>query len=212
MVVDETLIARAMPYSKTGEHRLRATWMACQDADSRRLPGVFVECGVWRGGNLMVARWASPSRLCWIYDTFAGMTAPSRIDGEKANYLFGVHGEGKGIKKTAASVTEVRDNLIAEGVFDGAKIMWVEGDVRVTLRDPKNLPSRIAVLRLDTDFYDSTKIELEVLYPLLVSGGYLIVDDYGHWPGCRAAVNEFLGPKVRHLRSIDYSGMWMVKP
>jgi O-methyltransferase len=71
------------------------------------------------------------------------------------------------------------------------KIIFIQGDVAVTLEVPNNLPEGIAVLRLDTDWYESTKKELEILYPRLSVGGVLLVDDYGHWVGAREAVDEY---------------------
>jgi len=182
--------------------------------DQRQIEGDLVECGVWRGGNVMVMRWASPLRQIWLYDTFAGMTEPGPRDGEKANQHFGDHGAKlkAGGKNAMVSKTEFCTNMVHVGVWERDKFKIVQGDVRRTLRSEMNLPNKIAVLRLDTDFYDSTKIELEVLYPRLVSGGYLIIDDYGHWEGCRAAVDEYLCDEKQHLLNIDYTGRWMVKP
>ena len=203
----EQCIDRAMPYSKSGLKRLEATWEACTNVNLRNIEGDFVECGVWRGGNVMVARWASPLRRCWLFDTFTGMTEPGEHDAKR---------DGKSLKKkgwigkSAVSAADVLDNLrqVDIGI---ANLDIVVGDVRKTLLDKSNLPHKIAVLRLDTDFYDSTKIEMEVLYPRLVSGGYLIVDDYGHWLGARKAVSEYLG-ESNLLKPIDYTGAWMVKP
>lgn len=201
------LIERALPYSKCGPARLMATWTACKIVDKFKVAGAFVECGVWRGGNVMVARWASPSRQCWAFDTFNGMTEPGPHDKHRDGHM--AHGKWPG--KAAVSFTEVAENLKKENAYDPKLCAFVVGDVRQTLLDPANLPEIIAVLRLDTDFYDSTKIELEVLYPRLAIGGVLLVDDYGHWMGARKAVDDHLGKSRRLLKPIDYSGVWMVK-
>ena len=66
---------------------------------------------------------------------------------------------------------------------------FIKGDVLETLKDEKNLPKSISILRLDTDWYESTKIELEVLYPRVINNGFLIVDDYGHWEGQKAVMS-----------------------
>src|SRR5215831_8979364 len=199
-------VTMAMPYSKSGAARLSATWKACAEVDKRGIDGCFVECGVWRGGNVMVARWAAPLRQCWLYDTFNGMTEPCNYDTKRD----GEAATDKWIGKAAVSLKEVRDNLGEHGLYDLDKVRIIPGDVRKTLRVAANLPEQIAVLRLDTDFYDSTKIEMEVLYPRLSSGGYLIVDDYGHWLGARKAVDEYLGAQNK-LKQIDYTGAWMKK-
>ena len=116
------------------------------------------------------------------------------------------------IGKSAVSARDVKHNLYDVGVFKKDKCIFVEGDVRKTLLDPVNIPGDIAVLRLDTDFYDSTKIEMETLYPRLRSGGILMVDDYGHWMGAKKAVDDYLGEKKSLLKPIDYTAVWMLKP
>lgn len=201
-------IRRAMPYSKCGERRLRATFAACRKVDADRIEGAFVECGVWRGGNIMIARWASPNRACWLYDTFNGMTEPGPLDMHRDGALASERSNAWA-GKSAVSVNDVIENLKREDLYENCT--FVCGDVRETLRLAANLPEQIAVLRLDTDFYDSTKAEMEVLYPLLAVGGVLIIDDYGHWLGARKAVADYLGKSARSLRMIDYSGAWMEK-
>lgn len=201
----------ASRYSKSSKARLAYTAHAC--IETIGLPGDFVECGVWKGGNVMMARWTRPDMYCWLYDTFDGMTEPGEHDEQEAHESFNSKCQ-RGVKWAACDVIEVFGNLLdvraIEHEYDN--IRFVAGDVRKTLLDEKNLPDAIAVLRLDTDWYDSTKIELEVLYPRLVSGGILIVDDYGHWAGARKAVDDYLGNKKKHLQPIDYTGVWMVKP
>ena len=205
-MVHEPMIEKAHRYSKSGLMRLRATWMACAQVDHSGIPGAFVECGVWRGGNVMVARWASPLRQCWMFDTFEGMTEPGPNDTKRNGEV----AQNNWVGKSAVSVEAVIENLKEVGVFDDERVRFVKGDIRKTLL-AANIPAQIAVLRLDTDFYDSTKIEMEVLYPRLQSGGFLIIDDYGHWMGARKAVDEYLGKKVKALRPIDYTGVWMQK-
>ena len=74
-----------------------------------------------------------------------------------------------------------------------------------------NLPESISVLRLDTDWYESTKHELECLWPKVSPGGFVLIDDYGHFTGARKAVDEFFGPETFLFR-IDYSGRLAQKP
>lgn len=199
-------IDRAFPYSKCGRLRLENTWASLKHVDKHGIPGDFVECGVWRGGSVMVARWASPERRCWLFDTFEGMTAPGPHDIKRNGHRVSDEFNGK----SAVTKTEVLSNFVQEGLWEPDKFEIVVGDVCQTLLVSANIPERIAVLRLDTDLYDSTKIEMEVLYPRLQSGGILIVDDYGHWRGARKAVADYLGKK-NNLQAIDYTGAWMVK-
>ena len=176
--------------------------------------GDIVECGVWRGGAMLIARAICPERHCWLYDTFNGMTEPTAADRKVSD---GYPAQDSYNRKTtegrrwnAASLDDVRQNFIDAGLCDDARLSFVIGAVEQTLRSGP-LPERIALLRLDTDWYASTKAELEALYPRLVRGGILIVDDFGHWAGARRAVLEYFGG-VADLKSIDYSAAALVKP
>lgn len=185
---------------------------ALRSIDREKIPGDIVECGVWAGGNIILARKISPLRFCWLYDTFAGMPEPSEIDVTKSGKRALDSYNKKvliGVKWSEVSVGQVRQNLETCGVLDEDRLRFVEGKVEDTLLVPENLPDKIALLRLDTDWYASTKIELEILYPLLAPGGVLIVDDYGHWQGARKAVDDYL-PGVEWTK-IDYTAVMMVK-
>ena len=80
-----------------------------------------------------------------------------------------------------------------------------------TLKNGENLPNKISILRLDTDFYESTKIELKYLYPLLVEGGILIIDDYGSWLGSKKATDEYFSNKINFMHFIDHSARMIIK-
>jgi O-methyltransferase len=197
--------------------RLISTLMACRHVCSSNVPGDFVECGVWRGGNSLVAADIfarhSPSKKVYLFDTFAGMTAPSKadvsIEGQNAGAQFEQY-ESSGIGWCEASLEDVRDAFQRRALQSRA--VFVQGDVLQTLTNPANLPETISVLRLDTDWYESTKQELEVLYPRLQPGGVLIVDDYGHWGGAKQAVDEYFSQAKRpFLQYVDYTGRIAVK-
>lgn len=200
-------------HTKAGFKRSQTTWNACKRVDEMRIAGALVETGVWRGGQITLMRWAAPERVCWLYDTFEGMTRPGpydkKRDGEKATERYARKERG-GTKWDAAPLEDVRNSLQEFGVYDESKLRFVIGDVRETLKDAKNIPDEIAVLRLDTDFYDSTRMALKTLYPRLQVGGFLLIDDYGHWLGCRQAVNDYLGHRNK-LKFDDYTGAWMMK-
>jgi O-methyltransferase len=217
---DADLIAQVLPLSKQSPERLLALVRALRDLDRRDIAGAVVECGVWRGASAIIAKTVSPERTCWLYDTFDGMTAPDPVRdishlGRSAadSYRFKA---ARGEKWSPAPFAEVMGNLARFGITSGVE--FVVGDVEITLtaRRPR-LPERIALLRLDTDFYASTKVELAVLYPRLQHGGVLIVDDYGHWLGCRRAVNEFFNfhpLDIWHwsrFEQIDATAVMMVK-
>jgi hypothetical protein len=186
----------------------------------RNLPGAIVECGVWRGGSMMAAakeaiRYGS-NRDLYLFDTFEGMSEPTADDTHRNQPVFD---EWKSYERDGgsdwcfASIDDVRKNMFSTN-YPANRIRLVKGKVEDTLRDAANLPDQIAVLRLDTDWYESTKVELEVLYPRLVAGGVLIIDDFGYWDGARKAVTEYFDRHdVRPLlfNYVDSTGRIAVK-
>lgn len=211
----EDLAATVAPFTKSGPERIAGMIDALRRIDEDRIVGDIVECGIWRGGNIILARKLSPDRVCWLYDTFTGMTEPGEFDVKRSGAAAITSYRKKedlGQRWAAASVAEVKDILRQTQTLDEDRLRFIVGDVAVTLRDPLNLPDAISLLRLDTDWYASTKVELEVLYPRLVPGGILIIDDYGHWLGARKAVDEYLGATAKDLTMIDYTAAMLVKP
>ena len=204
MKLDEA-VKIAAPYSKCSVTRLMAFGKALLELDAQRIEGDVVECGVWQGGGVVLARLLSPNRVVWLYDTFTGMANPSEHDRTRKGHVVP---EGK----SAASIAEVVEVLISTGVMDDACIRVVEGRVEDTLLDPVNVPSKIALLHLDTDWYKSTKKEIEVLWPRVQRKGVLIVDDYGHWIGAKRAIDEYFAPPWDYKKIIiDYTAIMMVK-
>jgi hypothetical protein len=174
--------------------------------DSKGIDGDVVECGVWHGGNIMLARFLSPKRTCWLYDTFTGMPPPGPLDTKRS----GNPARDSFVGKLAVSRETVIANLREQDCWDDDRIRLVPGRVEDTLQ--YSVPNQIAVLHLDTDWYESTKIELEVLYPRLSPGGILIVDDYGHWAGARKAVDDYFRKARPRFTSVDYTAVMCVKP
>lgn len=173
--------------------------------------------GAAAGGS--VGRRGELERRLWLYDTFSGPTEPSEVDriawngkGVRERWEADRRGEAANFTLWAIARDEVASNLRSCGWPEESTVL-VEGDVVETLE--RQRPERIALLRLDTDWYESTARELALLYPLLVSGGVLIIDDYGHFEGARRAVDEYFSPASgRHilLNRIDYTGRIGVKP
>lgn len=213
------VIDRVSPYTMTSEHRLSALCDAVRYVERRGLPGGFVECGVWRGGSSMAMALTlldlgSTGRELYLYDTFEGMSAPTEFDRE-------LHG-GKSAAELLASsdktdtvwayssLDDVRRNLGRTG-YPAQRLHFIKGKVEDTI--PVTIPEQIAILRLDTDWYESTRHELEHLYPRLVPGGVLIIDDYGHWEGARKAVDEYFESHAEPLmlHRVDYTGRIAVK-
>jgi O-methyltransferase len=205
----------------TSAERLAALVSSVKWIERRQLSGAVVECGVWRGGSVMAAArtllgLGDYDRDLYLYDTFAGMTEPEDVDqhydGRTAEQAMAVNDpSAKSMAEWCnASLDVVRRNLASTG-YPAERIHYIEGPVEETI--PGTLPGPIALLRLDTDFYSSTRQELEHLYPLVVRGGVVIIDDYGAWQGARRAVDEFLVDKPEiYLHRIDVTGRIFIKP
>ncbi|ALG75692.1 hypothetical protein VY88_28810 [Azospirillum thiophilum] len=199
--------------------RMYALYKAVHHVVDAGIPGDFVECGVWRGGSVMVMALALlqrgvTDRTIHLFDTFQGMSPPSDCDvsllNESAAHLLETQ-DPQDPKSVwcLASLDEVRRNVLSTG-YPEDRFHFVPGRVEDTI--PATAPAGISLLRLDTDWYASTRHELEQLYPLLALGGVLIVDDYGHWRGARQAVDEYFSthPPIL-LNRIDYTGRIGVK-
>jgi len=165
---------------------------------------------------LQLNRLGVTDRAFWLYDTFAGMTAPTEADVEAgtgvraADMLASTAVDDGNNVWCVANRVDVEANLRSTG-YPMERFTLREGDVRDTLLT--DLPEQIAILRLDTDWYESTKLGLEVLYPRLAVGGVCVLDDYGHWQGARTAVDEYfaaLGHRP-YMHPIDYSGRVFIK-
>lgn len=158
------------------------------------LDGHIVECGTWRGGlaALMLQHILDNklNKLLFIYDTFEGMPEPGDKDHPDALRRYSELKDGEYSDWCRAGIDVVRDTLRQVTKTYSDHCYLIEGKVEDTLEHFG--PDSIALCRLDTDWYSSTKIEMEVLYPKVVKGGYIIVDDYSDWPGCKMAVDEYL--------------------
>ena len=201
-------IVRVKDHTMMDPEKLYALIAAVRYICKHDIAGDIVECGVWRGGAIMAAaltldQLGSDDRRFYLYDTFAGMPRPSQRDRPLAEDLDTVaYFEGRQTGDDSsdwcfASIDAVRRNL-ATVPYDQDKFILVEGKVEDTL--PQTLPGPIALLHLDTDWYESTRHQVEHLMPLVVPGGVLIVDDYFYWSGNRDAVDEYLDRhKIRVL-------------
>jgi hypothetical protein len=211
-------IARAVEgFTGTGLERVLALIGAVRHVHRYGIPGALVECGVWRGGSSMaMARTlideGCADRELFLFDTFEGMTPPGEFDrnpsGIPAAELLAREPD---YYAAAASLDEVSGNLLSTG-YPSEKLRFIKGPVESTL--PAAAPARIALLRLDTDWYESTRHELEHLFPRLAIGGVLIIDDYGDWQGARKAVDEFIAAHPQEpilMHPIDRTGRMIVR-
>jgi O-methyltransferase len=210
---DVAIIRAVESHTMTGIERISALIRAVRYLENSGIPGDFVECGVWKGGSVMamaltLLEMQNQERALYLFDTFAGMTAPGDRDvdylGQRAVAIL------EDIK-CEASQEEVEAAVFSTG-YDAANIRFVKGAVEETI--PAHAPETIALLRLDTDWYQSTRHELVHLFPRLSSGGVIIVDDYGHWQGARQATDEYFAQHEIDMpvHMIDYTARIGVKP
>lgn len=183
------------------------------------VPGALVECGVWKGGCSMAMaveemriakKMDRPVREIYLYDTFDGMTPPGENDPEKATELFEQISTGEyhrsydewhNENKWAWCPREAVEQNLAMTGYPKDQLVFVQGDV-VKMLD-YIAPEKIAILRLDTDWYESTKKELEVLWPRVSHRGYIIVDDYFSWAGSKKATDEFLAEHKEEFEIVN---------
>ena len=184
------------------------------------IAGDLVECGVWRGGSCMLMAYTllamgDTSRKLYLYDTFTGMAKPQEMDihkrdgSEQISRWESFQREGYN-EWCYAPLQEVRSNMQATGYPQDA-VIWVKGEVEQTL--PATAPEQIALLRLDTDWYQSTYHELKHLYGRLAQQGILIIDDYGAYDGSRLATDQYFQENdiKLYLHRIDTAGRIAVK-
>ena len=185
------------------------------------IEGDIVECGVWKGGSMMLIakrllQLNENKRNLFLFDTFEGMSEPNvedvnSVDNKTAQELLAKENKFDGNNVWCySSLDEVKSNLKKTN-YPEEKLFYFKGKVEETLPEPSI--GKIALLRLDTDWYESTRHELEVLYDKVVEGGVLIIDDYGHWSGSKKAVDEFIEKRKLSifLNRIDYTGRLAIK-
>lgn len=213
---EKTLIKKCLQYSMTNFERMWSLIQSFHHVKQESLIGDFVECGIWKGGNIILLKKLlqkfNVKKKIYCFDTFEGMTKPTSYDSnyneKSAQIMYDEHKKKK-IGFAECSLNEVKKNLIKNANIDN--IFFIKGKVEDTLNNKKNLPKKISILRLDTDFYESTKIELEILFPRLVKGGILIIDDYGFWKGARKAVDDYFGDYRQFFHYVDHSCRLLIK-
>jgi hypothetical protein len=215
-----SIIDAVKNHTMTSPERIFTLIEAVHYITRRNIQGSIVECGVWRGGSMMAVALALRAfniqdRDLHLFDTFQGMTKPQDVDidmyGNSAMTRWEHTQLGEaGSNFARATLPDVQAGMASTG-YPNERVHFHVGRVEATI--PAAAPDKIALLRLDTDWYESTRHELEYLYPRLSSGGILIIDDYGHWRGSRKAVDEYIeryAPSL-FLNRIDYTGRIALK-
>ena len=215
----QATIRAVKPWTMTSPEKLNALILSVRHVVKHDIPGDIVECGVWRGGSMQAAartlmEAGDTSRHLYLLDTYEGMSEPTEKDrrghdGAAAADLLETSPKESGVW-AVATLEDVQQGMAQIG-YPEAQVHYVKGLVEQTV--PEQAPEQISILRLDTDWYESTKHELEHLYPRLSSGGVLLLDDYGWWEGAKTAVDEWLeetGERLLLLRMAE--GRVAVKP
>ncbi len=218
--VHSEIYNKVRPYTMTSPQRVYTLIEAVNYIERNNIEGDIVECGVWKGGSMMAAALTlnknnSHNRQLYLYDTYEGMSAPTEKDvtfsGDNASDLLQNNSDKESNLVWAYSpIDEVKKNVYSTE-YPKEKIHFIKGKVEATI--PQTLPSKISILRLDTDWYESTLHELNHLFPLLSQHGVLIIDDYGHWEGARKAVDEYFEQQnfAPYLSRIDETGRVLIK-
>jgi O-methyltransferase len=215
------IYARCKRYSQSSKERMYALYKATRYIVASKIPGDFVECGVLKGGSTMMMAYTllemqETIRRIYLYDTFEGMPQPSKDDyllSNKDNRYYAIDEWRKKQKIDHnewdfSPLSEVKANMLSTG-YPKEYVVFVKGKVEDTI--PNTIPHNIALLRLDTDWYESTKHELIHLYPLISPNGVLIIDDYGYWVGAKKAVDEYFSNMPILLNRIDNTGRIGIK-
>lgn len=202
------IIQKVRPYTFLPQSKLLKIAAILGTLDEQKMLGAIVECGVYRGGSSAFMATLSPNRKIWLLDSFRGLPQPTREDIGARRFVNDLYTGERELAKLLRPGGDLRpiDESIgtredAERVLfeimgiDRDRVGIVEGWLQDTL--PNFDPGTIAFLHVDVDWYESTKLCLEHLYDNIVPGGYVGVDDYGYWKGCRIAVKEFLKGRGR---------------
>lgn len=202
----EKRLARLIrPDTLVGPERIHNLYVLAKRVETEKVPGDVIECGVCNGGTAaLLARFATRSRLnrtIWLLDSFQGMPVTTPEDGDAAKAHIG---------KEVGDVERVKAALKRVGA-EMSRVRIVPGWFQDTF--PTVSASRIALLNIDADWYESVKLCLETFYDRVTIGGFVSFDDYGHWPGCRRAVDEFFETRQLpyELKQVDYTAHWFQK-
>ncbi len=214
------LIRQARKHSQVSLQCLANVYELAKEIEKKKIKGNFVECGVWKGGSSLIMAFAAskarPHRKAWLFDSFEGNPEPTEIDGALAKQC--AHDKAYGrllpIGMNVVSLDEVNELFFKKFSFSKNEIIIKKGWFQDTLPLYNSQLGEIAILRIDADWYASTKCCLENLYDDVSHGGYIIFDDYNYFPGCKIAVDEFINN--RNLRvdliKIDSTAVYFNKP
>lgn len=211
-----SLIRKVRRHSQVSLKCLANVYELAKKIESKKIKGSFVECGVCKGGSSLVMAFAASKarshRKIWLFDSFQGNPEPIEIDGALAKQCAKGKTQGRllPIGMNLASLNEVNELFFKKFSLSKDEIIIKKGWFQDTLPVYNSQIGEIAILRLDADWYESTKCCLENLYDHVIEGGYIIFDDYNYFPGCKIAVDEFIDKRNLkvNLIEIDYTAVY----
>jgi len=182
---------------------------------NKNISGDIVECGIYNGYTLTfiykLLKENNIDRLIWGYDSFEDGffkdTISSKDKVSIKNKSFDITND----KTTFFTIDQVKSNIKQLTNFNDNKIKFIKGNIINTLQLEKNIPKQISFLRMDTDIYETTKTQLEILYPRLSNGGVLHIDDYGWMSGVKDAVDKYFKDKKIWLHRVDLTCRYLIK-
>jgi O-methyltransferase len=189
-------------YTMLGARRGRTLHRLAAQVAREGVPGAIVDCGVWNGGSTILMAVAAPDRDVWAFDSFAGLPTPSEVDGRKSFEFAG---------DCVGSETRLREGI--DRYADAERLHVRAGWFEDTIADAAKEIGQVSVLHCDGDWYDSVRLTLEVFYPQVSPEGFVVIDDYGTWPGAKLATDEYrraVHDRAR-LRRIDHTGRYWRK-
>jgi O-methyltransferase len=189
-------------WTMLGPRRGRMLHRLAGEVDRVGVPGALVDCGVWNGGSTILMASGAPEREVWAFDSFAGLPEPRQLDGRESEGLGG---------ELVGSEQKLREGF--ERFADRARLHVRAGWFDDTLSSSAQEIGSVAILHCDGDWFESVLVTLEVMYPLVSPGGFVVIDDYGTFPGARRATEEYrlrVG-ETAPLRRIDRTGRYWRK-
>jgi 2-polyprenyl-3-methyl-5-hydroxy-6-metoxy-1,4-benzoquinol methylase len=189
-------------YTMLSSRRGRTLRRLAGEAVRAGVPGAVVDCGAWNGGSSLLLASGAQGRDVWVFDSFQGLPEVGPHDGAESAAFVG---------DCVGSEDKVRELFARHGAADRLHVR--AGWFADTLERAAEEIGEIAVLHCDGDWYDSVLLTLEVLYPRVNAGGFVVIDDYGTWPGSRRATDEYrrrVGD-AEPLHRVDHTGRWWRK-
>jgi O-methyltransferase len=186
-----------------GSRRARALRRMARVCDDERVPGDFVDCGCFNGGSSVMMSSGAPAREVWAFDSFEGLPEAGPRDPDRAGELVG---------QLVASEQKVREAFTR--FASPERLHVVKGWFKESFPEAAPAVAQVAILHADGDWYESVKLTLETFEPKVSPGGFVVIDDYGHWEGAKEAALGYRAERgiTAPLVEVDYTATFWRKP